>query len=177
MVELYTQGNVNGPANFFSRAINMVEMVPTTNLHRYWDLSPSMLAQDLSPDRLTRAKFKLIDMLRQQRDGQTALIAYAGEAHTVSPLSDDPKTIEALLPALHPNVMPVRGSNTEAAVELAQQLLSDAGLHSGDILLITDGIANDAITDIRNSINSNYRVSVLAVGGNDATPIPSPNGG
>jgi len=141
------------------------------------DLSPSMLAQDLSPDRLTRAKFKLIDMLRQQGDGQTALIAYAGEAHTVSPLSDDPKTIEALLPALHPNVMPVRGSNTEAAVELAQQLLSDAGLRSGDILLITDGIASDAITDIRNSINSNYRVSVLAVGGNDATPIPSPNGG
>lgn len=141
------------------------------------DLSPSMLAQDLSPDRLTRAKYKLIDVLRRQADGQAALIAYAGDAHTVSPLTDDPRTIEALLPALHPNVMPSRGSNTEAAIELAQQLLADAGLPSGEILLISDGVADDAIESISDSINSNYRLSVLAVGGPDAAPVPAANGG
>jgi len=141
------------------------------------DLSPSMLAQDLSPDRLTRAKYKLIDILRLYADGQAALIAYAGDAHTVSPLSDDPKTIEALLPALHPNVMPSRGSNTESAIRLAQQLMKDAGLSSGDILLISDGVASDAIKTIRNSIDPNYRLSILAVGGRDAAPIPAPNGG
>ncbi len=141
------------------------------------DLSPSMLAQDLSPDRLTRAKYKLIDVLRQKEDGQIALIAYAGDAHTVSPLTDDPRTIEALLPALHPNVMPSAGSNTEAAIELAQQLLIDAGLSSGQILLISDGVADDAIKNVSDSIDSNYRLSVLAVGGNDATPIPAANGG
>ncbi|MFX4229010.1 MAG: vWA domain-containing protein [Porticoccaceae bacterium] len=91
------------------------------------DLSPSMLAEDLSPNRLTRAKFKLIDILRQRGDGQTALIAYAGDPHTVSPLTDDASTIEALSPALHPSIMPESGSNTEAAVELAMALLRDAG--------------------------------------------------
>jgi len=141
------------------------------------DLSPSMLAQDLAPDRVTRAKFKLIDVLREQTDGQAALIAYAGDAHTVSPLTNDPQTIEALLPALHPNVMPSQGSNTEAAIDLAQQLLSDAGLSSGDILLISDGVADEAITSISRSISSSYRLSVLAVGSNDAAPIPSANGG
>jgi Ca-activated chloride channel family protein len=141
------------------------------------DLSPSMLAQDLNPDRLTRAKYKLIDVLRQQADGQAALIAYAGDAHTVSPLTDDPRTIEALLPALHPNVMPSRGSNTEAAIALAQQLLSDAGLSSGDILLISDGVADDAIDNISDTINPRYRLSVLAIGGSDAAPIPATNGG
>ena len=92
------------------------------------DLSPSMLAKDLTPDRLSRAKFKLIDVLRQQADGQVALIAYAGDAHTVSPLTDDPRTIQSLLPALHPNVMPSSGSNTEAAIELAQKLLREQGV-------------------------------------------------
>lgn len=141
------------------------------------DLSPSMLAQDLSPDRLTLAKYKLIDVLRQQADGQAALIAYAGDAHTVSPLTDDPRTIEALLPALHPSVMPSRGSNTEAAISLAQQLLHDAGLSSGDILLISDGVTDDAIENITRSISSRYRLSVLSIGGNDAAPIPVTNGG
>ncbi|MFT6033181.1 MAG: Ca-activated chloride channel family protein [Arenicella sp.] len=141
------------------------------------DLSPSMLAKDLTPDRLSRAKFKLIDVLRQQADGQVALIAYAGDAHTVSPLTDDPRTIQSLLPALHPNVMPSNGSNTEAAIELAQKLLRDAGLTSGDILLITDGVNNDAIETITDSIDSNYRVSILAVGGTEAAPIPKSNGG
>jgi len=103
------------------------------------DLSPSMLAQDLTPNRLTLAKYKLIDILREQTDGQAALIAYAGDAHTVSPLTDDPSNIEALLPALHPSVMPIAGSNTEAAVELAQSLLKNAGLTRGDIILISDG--------------------------------------
>ena len=98
------------------------------------DLSPSMLADDVTPNRLQLAKYKLIDILRKQSDGQVALVAYAGDAHTVSPLTDDPITIEALLPALHPNIMPSTGSNTEAAVAQAQTLFRDAGLLSGDIL-------------------------------------------
>lgn len=141
------------------------------------DLSPSMLAKDLSPDRLTRAKFKLIDILRRKSDGQVALIAYAGDAHTVSPLTDDPKTIEALLPALHPGVMPSRGSNTEAAVSLAQKLLTDAGLVSGEILLITDGVSDTAKAVIRNELATGNSVSILAVGSNEAAPIPAGNGG
>jgi Ca-activated chloride channel family protein len=141
------------------------------------DLSPSMLAQDLTPDRLSRAKYKLIDVLRQQADGQVALIAYAGDAHTVSPLTDDPRTIEALLPALHPNIMPSRGSNTEAAIERAQQLMRDAGLSSGDILLISDGVTDDAISTITSDIDANYRLSILAVGGSNAAPIPEASGG
>ncbi len=141
------------------------------------DLSPSMLVQDLRPDRLTLAKYKLIDVLRQQADGQAALIAYAGDAHTVSPLTDDPQTIEALLPALHPDVMPSQGSNTEAAIDLAQQLMADAGLRSGEILLISDGVSNDAIRQIRRTISSNYALSILAVGGLEGAQIPASKGG
>lgn len=141
------------------------------------DLSPSMLAEDLSPNRLTRAKFKLIDILRQRGDGQTALIAYAGDPHTVSPLTDDTNTIEALLPALHPSIMPQSGSNTEAAVELAMALLRDAGVPRGQLLLITDGVAAEAQRYIRDNLGSDYQLSILGVGTTDPVPIPREGGG
>lgn len=141
------------------------------------DLSPSMLAEDLSPNRLTRAKFKLIDILRQRGDGQTALIAYAGDPHTVSPLTDDANTIEALLPALHPSIMPEPGSNTEAAVELAMALLRDAGAPRGQLLLITDGVAAEAQRYIRDNLGSDYQLSILGVGTTDPVPIPREGGG
>jgi Ca-activated chloride channel family protein len=141
------------------------------------DLSPSMMAEDLSPNRLTRAKYKLIDILRQRVDGQTALVAYAGDPHTVSPLTDDASTIEALLPALEPSIMPEPGSNTEAAVELGMTLLRDAGLSQGQLLLITDGVAPEAQRYIRDNLGSNFSLSILGVGTTDAVPIPQEGGG
>ncbi|MEC8941028.1 MAG: VWA domain-containing protein, partial [SAR324 cluster bacterium] len=73
------------------------------------DLSFSMLATDIKPTRLDRARFKLEDLLKRFVEGDTALIAYAGEAFVISPLTHDPATIAALLPGLHPNIMPVPG--------------------------------------------------------------------
>ncbi|MDH5298405.1 MAG: VWA domain-containing protein, partial [Desulfobulbaceae bacterium] len=87
------------------------------------DLSLSLYAQDLAPDRLTRARHKLMDILAARTEGTTALIVYAGDAHVVCPLTDDTRTIAAMLPALSPELMPRYGSNIEEAVELALQLL------------------------------------------------------
>ena len=142
-----------------------------------FDLSVSMLAKDLAPNRLAQAKYKLIDILRTRSDGQTALIVYSGDAHTVTPLTDDPNAIELLLPALHPNIMPIKGSNTEAAIELATQLLSDTGNNSGDILLITDGVAKSAQANIERSLTNAYSLSILGIGSNEASPIPLEDGG
>ncbi len=149
------------------------------------DLSQSMLAQDLTPNRLTLAKYKLIDVLRQQPsksaeptpDGQVALIAYSGDAYTVSPLTDDPNTIEALLPALHPNVMPSVGSNVEAAIVLAKQLFSDAGIAAGHILLLSDGVPMAAFEKIEQELSGLHRLSILGVGSNEAAPVPLQGGG
>ncbi|MFK7734067.1 MAG: VWA domain-containing protein, partial [Pseudomonadales bacterium] len=142
------------------------------------DLSPSMMAQDLKPDRLTRAKYKLIDVLRGIADGHIGLVAYAGDAHTVSPLSDDPKTLEALLPALYPSIMPSTGSNVEAGVTLAIQLLKDAGVPSGEIILITDGVTETALDSVRDIVSGQIkRLSILGVGTATAAPIPQSRGG
>lgn len=141
------------------------------------DLSPSMLSTDIKPDRVTRARFELLDMLSKIEDGQTGLVAYSASAHLVSPLTDDPNTLKTLLPALSPQVMPEQGSNVEEAIELAQQLLIDAGVSGGQIILMTDGVSKQAIRKVSASLKSNTSLSILGIGGTDPTPIPDPNGG
>lgn len=142
-----------------------------------FDLSDSMLAYDLSPSRLARARLKLIDLLEMRRDGETALIAYANQAFQVAPLTDDPKTIISLVPTLHPNIMPAPGSHTEAAVSLAIQTLQDAGLSGGDIVLVTDGIAPQARQSIIESTPPQFRVSILGVGTPSPVQVPNADGG
>jgi Ca-activated chloride channel family protein len=143
------------------------------------DLSPSMMSEDIKPSRLVRARLKIADLLRLRKDGQTALLVYAGDVHVVTPLTDDTETINNIIPALHPNIMPAQGSNTEAAISRAIQLLKDAAITQGDLLLITDGVDKDAQSTIDEimSRESQYRLSILGVGGTTPTPIPSGKGG
>lgn len=141
------------------------------------DLSPSMHAEDLKPSRLVRARLKLIDLLKERKEGLTALIAYGGEAHIITPLTDDTQTLISLLPALSPDIMPLQGSNTEMAVELGLQLLADAGLQRGELLLITDGVEQPAINSISNTLSAAHRLSVLGVGTDAGAPIPIRQGG
>ncbi|MEZ5450934.1 MAG: VWA domain-containing protein [Thiolinea sp.] len=75
-----------------------------------------MYARDAAPNRLDAARFKLLDLLQQRRDGQTALVVFAGDAFTVSPLTDDTEAIAAQAKNLSPEVMPVQGSRAELAI-------------------------------------------------------------
>jgi len=143
-----------------------------------FDLSPSMLAEDIKPSRLVRARHKLIDLLRLRNEGLSALIAYAGEAHVVAPLTDDTATLESLLPALHPSIMPLKGNNPEMAIEKALALLNDAGLQQGDILIVSDEIPSSAASAIIKSLQGlPIRVSILGVGTAEGAPIPYGQGG
>lgn len=134
------------------------------------DLSLSMYAADLEPSRLVRARLKLVDLLRERSEGYTALIAYAGDAHTVAPLTDDVRTVENLLGALTPEMMPVLGSRPAAALQLAIELFNNAGVASGRILFVTDGF--DRLGDVTEHCSSHFPVSILGVGTADGAPIP-----
>ena len=109
------------------------------------DLSRSMNATDVKPSRLIRARLKLRDLLARHREGQTALVVYAGDAFTVSPVTDDTATIDALVPVLRTSLMPAPGSNTESALRRARDLLAQAGAVRGEIILITDGASPSEI--------------------------------
>ncbi len=142
-----------------------------------YDQSLSMYAADFDPNRLTVSKRKVLDVLDMRTEGQTALVVYAGDAHTVTPLTEDSVTIRALVPSINPNIMPSFGSNTIAAVERAKGLLIDAGAASGTILLVTDGIERRDHAAIGEMLQqTGYRLSILGVGTEEGAPIPAGGG-
>ncbi len=142
------------------------------------DLSRSMDVEDLQPSRLARAKYKLLDLLKQRREGQTALVVFAGEPYVVSPLTDDTATIAAMVPALATDLTPVQGSRPDLALRQAGRLLSQAGAPGGEVLLITDGVDNPAATleAARKLRQDGRRLSILGVGTPQGGPIPSAGG-
>jgi Ca-activated chloride channel family protein len=141
------------------------------------DLSRSMLAEDVQPSRLVRSHHKILDLLKRRDEGVTALVAYAGDAHVVSPLTDDTGTIANLVPALAPNVMPVIGSATAEGVASALELLNSAMMDSGRLLLITDGVSASNREKINKLMSgSDYELSIIGVGTEQGSPIPMPGG-
>jgi Ca-activated chloride channel family protein len=143
------------------------------------DLSPSMLGEDVTPSRLVRARYKLIDILTQRNEGVVGLVVYGGNAHTVSPLTDDANTIITTVPVLAPSLLPVYGSNVEDAVTSAIDLIVSGGYSDADILLITDGVDLSAFSDISAMLSqqSSNRLSILGVGTAQGAPIPTGAGG
>jgi Ca-activated chloride channel family protein len=140
------------------------------------DLSRSMLAEDLRPNRLTRARFRLADLLARTEEGQVGLISFAGDAYVVSPLTNDMNTIANLLPALQPEIIPVAGSRADRALEMAAALLERSGLSRGEILLVTDSASSADAAMARRLRDEGIFTSVLAVGTSDGAPIPSGSG-
>ena len=140
------------------------------------DLSASMLAQDLKPDRLTQARFQLADLLARTTEGQMGVVAFGGDAFVVSPLTNDMNTIANLLPALRPDIIPAAGSRPDRALELAATLLERAGSASGEILLVSDSADSRTAARARDLAREGIRTSVLAVGTPEGAPIPSGGG-
>lgn len=143
------------------------------------DLSTSMYAQDQKPNRLTRARFELSDLLEARREGQTALIVFAGDAFAVTPLTQDNDTILAQVKALSPAIMPVPGSRTDLALKSAEKLFEQASFSSGDILLLTDGIPKPAraASIARELAAKGFDLSIIGIGTENGAPIPLPGGG
>jgi Ca-activated chloride channel family protein len=143
-----------------------------------FDLSPSMLAEDIAPSRLVRARYKMIDILKARKQGHSALVVYGGEAFAVSPLTEDSNTIVSLAPTLNPTLLPSYGSNTEDAIATALELVTNGGYQQADLLLITDGVDRSAFRDISSQLSeATVRLHVLGVGTSQGAPIPLGNGG
>ena len=141
------------------------------------DLSRSMDAQDVKPSRLQRARYKIADILKSRTEGQAALIVYAADAFTVTPLTDDDDTIISQLPALTTGLVPAQGSRVDRALELASRLLRQASQPEGRILLITDEIEAERGMEAADQLAATgYRLYILGMGTADGAPIPTTRG-
>ena len=141
-------------------------------------LGPSMNATDVQPSRAERARRKLHDILQRRDEGLSALIVYSGDAHVVTPLTDDTGTISTMLPALSPEIMPVAGNNLVEAVNLAHNLVSGAGLTDAHILLLTDSVKVEQRELVAHRLEqSGLVLSVLGIGTENGAPVPYGDGG
>ena len=141
------------------------------------ELTPQMLASDASPNRLAQAKRKLIDLLEARQDAQTAIVVYAGSAHTVVPLSDDLSTSRNLLDALNPTIMPEPGKRADLAVIKALQLLEQGAQGNGRLLLLTSTLSESERQGISQTLgNGGARLQILGIGSTQGAPIIQEDG-
>ena len=139
------------------------------------DLTWSMYASDVTPSRLINAKRKITDLLMARKEGTTGLIVFAGDAHAVSPLTDDNKTILALLSTLGPEMMPAPGSALAPALTLARSLFVSAGAATGRVLVITDEVRDpQAALRAASALSNQYPLSLMIVGTQSGAPIRLP---
>lgn len=136
------------------------------------DMSLSTRATDVSPDRVTRLKYKAIDLLETIEDAQVGLIAYAGDAFTISPLTPDVNNVLTLLPGLSPEIMPVAGNYPLLAMQEADRLLKDSDIQQGEIYWLSAGMSRDDMQDLNQFFTGNgHRLSALTAGEDEGAPI------
>jgi len=139
-------------------------------------VTPEMLAQDIQPSRLKRSAQKISELLALRAGSKTGLIAYAGSAHLVMPLTADPGIIEYFAAELRPEVMPEPGDEPLKAIELAKRRLRASGL-PGSIVLIADSIdpqSSRALAENRDARSPDVHILAMAAGPDIVPPPGSP---
>ncbi|HLA30608.1 MAG TPA: VWA domain-containing protein [Pseudomonas sp.] len=140
-------------------------------------LTPAMLASDASPNRLEQAKRKLLDLLEARQDAQTAIVVYAGSAHTLVPLSDDLATSRNLLDALQPAIMPQPGQRADLALVKALQLLEQGAQGKGRLLLLASSLDDEERQALGQALGRDgERLHILGFGSAQGAPIVQADG-
>ncbi|MNX55846.1 Tetratricopeptide repeat protein [compost metagenome] len=157
--------------------VEQISQKPADPLVVILELTPEMLATDVQPNRLEQARRKLFDLLQIRSDAQTAIVVYAGSAHTLVPLSDDLATSRNLLDALKPSLMPEAGHRADLAVTKALALLEQAALGDGRILLIGSSLTDQERQGIRRALSDkSTRFLMLGIGTAEGSPITQEDG-
>ena len=142
------------------------------------DVSPSMLVADIKPDRLERAKREITDFLKVVRGDRVGLVAFSGAAYTQCPLTLDYGALMMFLNILHPDHIPIPGTNLGAAIEGAISAFDPKSETDKVILLITDGEDNEnrGIEAAREAAKKGIKIFVFGMGDPAGGPIPASRG-
>jgi Ca-activated chloride channel family protein len=158
--------------------IEQTSQKPVDPLVVMLELTPEMLATDSPPTRLEQARRKLMDLLQARSDSQTAIVVYAGSAHTLVPLSDDVATSKNLLDAVRPSIMPESGQRADLALIKALDLLKQGALSQGRLLLIGSSLTEQERQGIRLAMSGHPQpLLILGVGTADGAPVEQEKGG
>ena len=139
-------------------------LVPENPIMILLNLSSEMKTSDLQPNRLNRAKFKIMDLLNSLASAQSGLIVYTQEPFLITPISDDVDLIKNLLPAVNFDIMPTNGDRLDRAIELASEKLKNGGYLEGNIVIFSADVGerfDKALETAKNAAAQKYKVSVV----------------
>lgn len=136
------------------------------------DASLSMMTEDLQPNRLERAKYKINDLLDANPGSKVSLYAYSGTAHTVVPMCTDYKLIKHHLESISPGIMPVQGSNLQHLLQLADSSLLKIKAPS-TLLIVSDVIKQEHLPILTQFVDhSPHQIELLAMATAQGGQIP-----
>lgn len=140
------------------------------------DISNSMLAQDVTPSRLDKAKMLVSSIVDQMTDDKIGLIVYAGEAYTQLPITSDYVSAKMFLETISPSLITTQGTDIKQAIDLAMKSFTPNQDVSKAIFVITDGEDNEggAVEMAREAAKHGIKVYVLGIGLPEGAPIPMP---
>ncbi|HET9949839.1 MAG TPA: VWA domain-containing protein, partial [Longimicrobiales bacterium] len=138
------------------------------------DLSTSMLAEDVAPSRLERARLTIMRMLERLDGDRVALVAFAGDAFVQSPLTIDYAAAAMFLSAMHPDMMPVQGTDLGAALRVSLDALEQGARDARVVVIVTDGEDHEGAFEeqLERAAEMGVQVHVVGVGTPEGAPIP-----
>jgi Ca-activated chloride channel family protein len=142
------------------------------------DVSPSMLVEDVAPNRLERARREILDFIKVVQGDRVGLIAFAGAAFVQCPLTLDYAALEMFLSALQPDLIPVPGTDLGAAIDMGIAAFDEESATDKVILLITDGEDNEnqGLKAARQAAAKGVKIFVFGIGDVGGGPIPELDG-
>ena len=142
------------------------------------DLSPSMASADLAPNRITRARYVVDDILASAHDARVGLVVFGEEAFVVTPLTEDIATVKALLPPLVPDILPSAGDHLAPALDRASQLLHQVSAKDRRIIVLTDGFDDPAaaMASAKTIRSQGIALSIVGIGTPGGAPLRDAQG-
>ncbi len=142
------------------------------------DISNSMLAEDIAPNRLEKAKRMLSRLLDQMKNDKVGLIVFAGDAFTQLPITNDFVSAKMFLSTINPNMVSIQGTAIGSAIDLAVRSFTPNEESEKTIIVITDGEnhEDDAVGAATRAQEQGIKVNVIGIGSPSGSPIPDGSG-
>ncbi len=143
------------------------------------DVSNSMMAEDIKPNRLERAKRAILRLVDRLKDDKIGLIVFAGDAYTQLPITSDYNSAKLFLNSVSTQIVPKQGTAIGAAINLATRSFTPSGEANKAIVIITDGEnhEDDAISAAETAVENGIIIHTIGMGLPSGSPIPVLRGG
>jgi Ca-activated chloride channel homolog len=138
------------------------------------DASRSMLAQDISPDRMERARLAVNRLINQLEQDRIGIVVFAGTAHTQVPLTSDLNAAKMILSTVNTNTVSVQGTAIEAAIDRALMSFNDESSNNKTIIIVSDGESHEDSPQAaaKRAADQDVIIHVVGIGSREGAPIP-----